>query len=139
MKAQMFLLIAFLCAGCYTVGTTSRDIGVHVPIVRDSLNLHSVNQGDTVAVGEEDSSSVDLVMDGPIYDASDTTQEALELYRQKLAQSEKDKLELRRIISTNKTKAILQVQPPDVKTQIITNTVTPGKLLMLWKLKWDIE
>ena len=135
MKTIIFILSTFLFVGCYTIGTTSRDVSVHVPIVKDTLGLHSVNQGDTVAVGEEDSSSVDLVMEGPTYDASDTTQEALETYRQKLAQAEKDKQELRRIISTNKTKAIVQVQPPDVKTQIITNTVTPGTLMMLWKLK----
>lgn len=138
MKTIIFVFLAIAFTGCYTIGTTSRDVSVHVPVVKDTLGLHAVNQGDTVAVGEEDSSSVNLVMEEPTYDASDTTQEALETYRMKLAQAEKDKQELRRIISTNKTKALIQVQPPDVKTQIITNTVTPGTLLMLWKLKWHI-
>ena len=137
MKTIIVFLASIFCIGCYSVGTTIKDEVAHVSIVRDTLNLHPVNQGDTVAIGGNDSASVDLVMPYPTY-IEDTTQAALESNQKALAQRNQDVKNLKAIIARNKTQALIQVQPPDVHYQQLTITKTPSKLLMLWKLKGEI-
>jgi hypothetical protein len=132
----------FLIYGCYSVGTTTRDVDVHVPTIKDTTHL--VSRKDTtnvVAVGKKDSSKVTLIINTPVQppitpnQSNDEIIQQRDTWKKKCEKVEADKKELQRIIDENDVDAIVEVHPPDVKTLEITKTVTPGKLLMLWQLK----